>query len=95
MRMLQFRKHYLNIPISVSETLVLNYQEKEVLGKGRETFVIRTLKYIKVRCHTCDYINLIPTYGKFDVPEHVHCEVCGKVVLERRREHWNAHFTHL
>jgi len=58
-------------------------RERNLRKNGRGIFVVRTLKFVKVCCHTCSYITLIPTYGRFKVPEPVHCEGCGKAVLEK------------
>ena len=54
------------------------------LGKNyRGIFVVRTLRFFKVRCHACSCVTLIPSYGKCEVPSSVYCEGCGKVVLAK------------
>jgi len=66
------------------ETFVLSCQYKGSLRKGEDgtgIFVIKTIRFVKIRCRTCGYITLIPTYGEFRVTGPVHCEDCGKLIL--------------
>jgi len=48
---------------------------------GTVFFVIKTVKFFKIRCHTCSYVTLIPTFGEFRVTGPIHCEDCGKLIL--------------
>jgi DNA-directed RNA polymerase subunit RPC12/RpoP len=48
---------------------------------GTGVFVIKTIRFVKIRCHRCGYITLIPTYGEFRVTGPVHCADCGKRIL--------------
>jgi ribosomal protein S27E len=48
---------------------------------GTVIFVIKTIRFFKIRCHTCGYVTLIPTFGEFRVTGPIHCEDCGKLIL--------------
>lgn len=42
---------------------------------------MRTLKFVKIRCNSCNRVTLIPTVGRFLISDPLHCEECGKIIL--------------
>jgi predicted nucleic-acid-binding Zn-ribbon protein len=48
---------------------------------GTGIFVIKTIRFVTIRCHKCGYTTLIPTYGEFRFTGPVHCADCGKLIL--------------
>jgi len=45
--------------------------------------IMKTLKFIKIRCSNCKKVSLIPTYGKFLVKNSLNCYHCRKIVLTK------------
>ncbi len=42
----------------------------------------KPLKFIKVKCHVCQELNLIPAFRTLYLFEHVRCNYCGRVIME-------------
>jgi ribosomal protein S27E len=42
----------------------------------------RPLKFIKMKCHNCSELNLIPVFRTLYLFEHVRCNFCGAVIME-------------
>ena len=48
----------------------------------------KALKFIKVKCKNCGFVNLIPVYKRLIVDGPVKCKKSGKVLAKREKKEY-------
>ena len=46
---------------------------------------MKELKFVKIQCKNCGFLNLIPVYDKLNVEKPIKCQQCGKIIIKKER----------